>query len=171
VESASGASIPTSFSVRDRLSLGGPFLGAGVGVRVPVLDVLELSGHLLAGAAYLRATDELDAVATADGRTIDAALEGSGSTVGGLDFAVVPTLELGLVLGAVSVRLGFSAAFFMLAGPEYQHGDLVVASSGCDRIRAPQAIDCAPGNGRLAHERAWGPFAVWAPAAGIGYSF
>ena len=168
-EGRTRSTVATRYELDDRLRLDGPFVGAGLGYRVPFAGIGELQGGLLVGAYFPFARDRIEATASAGGRTIPAVVEGSNDTVQAADLFVMPELRLGLRFGGLGIGAGLSVMLLALEGPALGTGDLRVVGEGC--AATPTAIDCAPGEAVVAGERAYDTMLVWVPSLSVGYLF
>ena len=161
--------VATSYALNDALRLHGPFVGAGVGYRLPFAEVVELRGNVLLGALFAFSRDELSGLASADGRTVPIEVDGSGKSKSSADLFVMPELQLGLRFGGFGVSAGLAAMVLALKGPSLDTGDVSVLGDGC--VGEPTAIDCAPGEAFVAGERAYGTAVVLLPSLTAGYAF
>ncbi|MBI4706219.1 MAG: PEGA domain-containing protein [Deltaproteobacteria bacterium] len=168
-ESTTGRSVPTSYAIEDGLRLAGPFLGAGLGQRVPLGKVAQLQAHLLVGALFAFARDEIGGSASSGGRDVPVVVESAGESVQAVDLFLMPELRLGVRLGDFGLGAGLSLMLLALDGPALETGDVRVLGDGCSG--APTAIDCAPGEALVAGERAYAAMLLWVPSLSASYLF
>jgi hypothetical protein len=161
--------VPATYALSDDVRLRGPFVGAGLGYRLPLGSLFELKASLMAGAYFAIARDDISGTASSSGRSVPIVAEGTGKDVQGADFFAMPELRLGLRFADLAIGAGLGVMLLALDGPSYETGDMRVVGSGC--APAVPGIDCAPGSNVAAHERAYGAALVWLPSLSAQYSF
>ncbi|MFO0761174.1 MAG: tetratricopeptide repeat protein [Byssovorax sp.] len=166
---ASQQSYPVAYTLDDRLSLGGPFLGVGGSFRMPIRPPFALVARTTAGILVARVTDPITGTASAGGDRAEIQVEARDQAILSAMPFVLP--ELGGELATGSFRLGLSlgVGFFPRLGPRFDHPEIGVAPS-CSASR-PDAVGCAPGSAIAAGERAYGAFSLWLGQVSLGYVF
>jgi hypothetical protein len=147
--------VPTEYQLKDELSASGPFFSLGAAQEFPLGNDWHFETAIEIGAIALGTSDSVSGSASGGGVTRDVHLVGSGETTRALDVFVAPEVFFSKRLGDVRFFVGLEVAFFLLEGPELETGDVVVDAGPC----TPPSIDCAPGEGAVAKERSFGPFA------------
>jgi hypothetical protein len=166
-----GSVVDTTYDFTDRMRLAGPFAGAGLGFRRKVGGRFDAGGRLHAGLLVAASRDDIDAKASAGGRTIPAEVEGSGSVVRAPAFLLLPEVSMSAAVGPVHVGIGLGLAVFLLAGPKYEIGDTRVAGGPCEPTGPTLPVECAPRESLVAAERAHGQFVLWLPSVHVRYAF
>jgi hypothetical protein len=166
---ASATTVPFTYTVSDAMRLAGPFLAVGAGYTRPLARRLRIAGALDLGAAILTARDALRGSASDGARTLDLAIDQSGAPTRSVAMFLEPEVRLTVDLGPLDVGIGLGAAFFPLDGPRYPTGEAQVTGASCQDH--PGTVDCAPGKGVVAVERAYSGFVVLLPTLIVGRAF
>lgn len=157
-----------AYALQDSLRISGPFGVAGLGYRLPFARMFELRGHLLAGALYAFARDDMSATAARGGETTSTRIRGNDTATGAPVVLVMPSAEVGLRFDGFGVGLGVSALIVALEGPPQQNGEIAVdGSEGC----AAGDLNCVSNYDGVAGERGFGPFVLITPTLSAGYVF
>ena len=160
-----------SYELEDNLSIVAPWIGGGIALRQPLLPWLSFHSHLVVGGMFPQARDEIGGTVSGNGRTLQATVEGSGSSQSAVQMVVIPELRLAVTSSQFFASLGLKAMFMLLNGPIFaDHGDVTVIGGACDGSD-PIAVDCAPGRPLVAGERSYGPTVVFVPGLSVGYAF
>jgi hypothetical protein len=166
-----GVTVPTSYDLFDEQLISGPFAGAGIGYRLSLSSLFDLSGRVLIDAAFVGVSDVVTGTGTGGPRTLTVTAQGSGITSRGLMLMVVPELAAGLSFGPLRVSLGAAFPLSLIDGPAMGLQDTVVNDPKKDSNTYKQAIDNARGESFAPAARAFSRFVTIVPQASIGYSF
>jgi hypothetical protein len=164
-----GVSVPLTYALADDLRVRGPFVGGGVGYRVPFGGRFAVVSHAVVGALIAGVSDPLAGTAATTTESASAFVTGRGERLAATPIFVEPELDLEARFGNVHLGAGVGVVFVVGGGPTFGHDLLEVAGGGCSHA-APTAPACAPASSLVASERAFRPFAVAVPTLSIGYA-
>lgn len=168
-DSATDTVVPTTYGLADSLRARGPYVGAHVGYRQPVAEILELKAGLLVGAFFSFTSDTISGTAAASGGQRPVTVDGSAELVRGADLLLAPEIDFGVRVSGFGVGLGLAAVILPVGGPSLATGDVRVVGPSC--TSATTAIDCAPGESFAAGEAAYGTMVALVPTLSLGYLF
>ena len=160
---------PLTFSLTDKLTVSGPFAGAGLAYRLPFADIFEFRAHLLVGALFTFAGDDVSGSVSDGSEQMAVAIEGSGQNVSSADLFLMHGLALGLSLDQFRFGIEATGAYFALGGPASKKG----AARGLEPCGSnPASLACRYGDSSVvASEAAYGPFFTIVPSLYAGYAF
>lgn len=167
--SAGGATsaVPLTYAIHDTVDFSGPFAGAGIGYVAPLGGGrFELAARAEAGIVLAGARDTLHGTVSGGGRTLDLAIEGTGTSVHGAAAFVLPEAAARIRLGRLYAGLGAAVGLFFVRGPSLETGS--AAPKGFDCSAHPAAADCAPASNLVRAERAFGPAILVLPSILVG---
>jgi hypothetical protein len=164
-----GQVFPVRYRIQDDLRTRGGFAALGASHRAAIGSHAGLVTRGAVGILFARSSDPIAATASTGGASVPAVVSGGSAVVASPLPFVMP--EIGAEIGWRGFQLGLSlgAAFFPLPGPAFEHATIGVASkAGCD---AAAEVSCSPNARAVAAERSSGPFVLWMPRIGVGYTF
>ncbi|MBI4700326.1 MAG: PEGA domain-containing protein [Deltaproteobacteria bacterium] len=164
----------TRYVVRDSIAVDGPFGSVGVGYHhdIGMAGRLALGARFHLGGMAATGRDAIDVAAYGpDGSFAPATLAAAGTPARAFSLLLLPAVEARLRLHAFHSALGLTAVASVLDGPDNEHGELIVhrGDAKCDGYPAP--VGCAPGEGFLAAEKAFGRFVLLVPTFTVGLQF
>jgi PEGA domain len=169
-------SVPIRYDFDDQLRFQGPFVLVGAGYPIALSGRLSIALRADIGVVFAGARDDIDAQATALGRTVPAEVESSGKTVRSAAVFANPEARLVWSFGRLHAGVGLGALLFPVTGPKLETGDTrVVGGDKCDPNPPPagqsRPVECAKNSSVVAGERSYSPFVVWVPVVVAGYTF
>jgi len=155
----------------DDLHIDAPFASIGVGYRLKMGSVFDLSGRVFVAAGFASTSDTVTGTVSDATRNLNATAEGSQNTFHGLLLDVVPELALGLNFGSVRVSLGAALPVSLVDGPTVALGSTIINDPRRDQVKHPQSIDILAGQAFASNVKAYGRFVEIVPQATVGYWF
>jgi hypothetical protein len=162
-------SVRTQYSIKDELSLLGPFASLGGSYSWLLGQNLLLAIGAHAGGWIVSGSDRARGSVSGAGGQTRLAIEGSGETTRSTDLFFMLDGRLRTKIGAVDLSAGFLATAFVLEGPAGSVGD-VHPTGTCSTARV---VACAPGEPFISDrkEPTHGPFVAFGPYASVAHRF
>ncbi|MEJ7729998.1 MAG: PEGA domain-containing protein [Polyangiaceae bacterium] len=159
-----------TYQLDDSLLLSGPFVLGGVGYRVHLVGPLDLSFRLEGGALLATGSDTITGQVS-DGagstRAVDITVETEdGNTATSAAPLLVPELGLQVRVGPLRFGAGLTLVAGLADGPALRTGETQVRSATPCQPGNPASLDCAPREGFVRGETAFGRFLLWVPRLG-----
>ncbi len=164
-----GGQVPTSYDLKDTIDFSGPFASVGVGAALPLTRTLEVGARADLGLVLASASDAVTGTITGGGRTLELAIQDSGSSTHGAAPFVLPELFARARWGRFYVGASAALGIFFVSGPSLGTGEAGPRSFDC--TAHPNSADCAPRSNLLRGERAFGPAVIWLPGVQLGAMF
>ncbi|MRG98493.1 tetratricopeptide repeat protein [Polyangium spumosum] len=175
--SAAGKTVTATYSLRDSLSLWGPFAGLGLGYGLLKHGAFDLAVRAGVDVVFANAYDRIDGTISSGGVT--AAIDPGGfsgapflppDSQKGVDFFASAEATARLKVGNWRFGAGLAASMFLLGDLELGIGQPIAvdASAQCQNA-GPESAFCAPGTDILSHERAYGRFVAFSPRLTMQY--
>lgn len=161
-----------TYRIEDDIGLAGPFVEAGLGYRLSLGEVVDLTGRGQVGVIFA-STKQTSTATVSDGEdTITADVDGTGSATDSASVFLHPTMELGLNLAALRVSLGVGVLWVPISGADNDHGDTSPRPrAGTNCTSTPLPVDCAINTGITRNETSHGSFALVVPTLGLAWAF
>jgi hypothetical protein len=160
-----------TYDLKDTLAVTGPYASLGLGYRRRLTPSVRLDARVTVGAHFASSRQEVGGAAARGAERAEITLERGGQAERAVNFFAMPEVGVSLLLGRFHASLGLGLALFLLDGPANAHGDLQVvdgpARCGGDGAR----LACVASDAAVSRERAYGPFQLWLPQLGVGYTF
>jgi PEGA domain len=165
-----GGRFPVAYVFDDDVQMTGPLVGIGASLRTRLFGQLFLQSRATLGLMFAHTVDDIGARARTTGPWVDAVVPDAGQSVSSLPWFFVPELALEREWAGLDFELGLGLAFFPTEGPTFDHREVGVAPE-CPAGAASGSVGCVPNSSILANERAYGPFSLFVPRLGVGYTF
>jgi hypothetical protein len=162
---------PHVYELRDAITVTGPYAALGIGYRRRMTRALRLDARIALGAHFASGRNELSGEARRGGEREAITLERGGRSGRAVNFFAMPELGASLQFGRVHASLALGFALFLLDGPPSTQGDLQIVDGATRCGGDPARLACAAADAAVAGEKPYGPFSLWFPQVGVGYTF